>query len=210
MHAIGSARATIPNVREARPAVNSSAETWRSSWVLSIVKGWDMRIWPWAFLGLIFLSAGCGSGHVVSTESGHVSAARAVDVDREVRAFAQAVTRAVSHEGPAAWRRYFAEGPQFFMASEGRLVFPNSTSVTAAMPELVRTFKQIELQWGDDLRVDPLAPDLAMMAASYHEIQVNATGSRVDESGYFTGIAEYRGDRWQFRDAHWSVLPPAK
>ena len=49
-----------------------------------------------------------------------------------------------------------------------------------------------------------LAPDLAMMATSYHEVQVRATGETVDERGFFTGLAELRDGRWQFRNAHWS------
>ncbi len=31
-------------------------------------------------------------------------------------------------------------------------------------------------------------------------------GQRVEESGFFTGLAELRNGRWQFRDAHWSVI----
>jgi hypothetical protein len=94
------------------------------------------------------------------------------------------------------------------MASEGRLVFPNSASATAAIQELPRTIKQIDLRWGDDLRVDPLTPDLAVVAASYHEVQVSPEGRRVEEAGFFTGIAEHRDGRWQFRNAHWSVAVP--
>jgi hypothetical protein len=30
----------------------------------------------------------------------------------------------------------------------------------------------------------------------------------VEESGFFTGTAEYRSGRWQFRNAHWSVAAP--
>ncbi|HEX4600379.1 MAG TPA: hypothetical protein VH116_03205, partial [Gemmatimonadales bacterium] len=57
------------------------------------------------------------------------------------------------------------------------------------------------------LRVDPLAPGLAILATSYHEVQVDAQGRRVEEDGFFTGIAEHQTGGWQFRDAHWSVVP---
>ena len=67
------------------------------------------------------------------------------------------------------------------MAVNGHLVFPDGASVRAAIPGLQRTYRSIELHWGDDLRVDPLAPGLAMMATSYHEVQVRATGETVDE-----------------------------
>ncbi|MGB7623480.1 MAG: hypothetical protein WBN92_14110, partial [Terriglobia bacterium] len=64
------------------------------------------------------------------------------------------------------------------------------------------------LNWGEDLRVDPLTPDLAVVAASYHEVLVNTAGRRVEETGFFTGTAEYRDGRWQLRNAHWSVAAP--
>jgi hypothetical protein len=137
-----------------------------------------------------------------------MTAASAAAVEGSVRAFAQAVAHDITQEGPAAWRRHFADSREFFMASEGRLVFPNSASATAAIQDLARTIKHIELRWGDDLRVDPLTPDLAVVAASYREIRLNTDGSRVEEAGFFTGTTEQRDGRWQFRNAHWSVAGP--
>jgi len=131
-------------------------------------------------------------------------------VEREVRAYAQTVAHDVTQEGPAAWRRHFAESPAFFMAVDGRLVFPDSAAATAGIQDLTRTLKHIELQWGDDLRVDPLTPDLAVMAASWHEVLVDSAGKSVNANGFFTGLAEQRSGRWQFRNVHWSSAgPPA-
>jgi len=161
-----------------------------------------MRTWQWTLLAVTILSAGC------SRDSRYLTAARAAEVDTEVRAFARDVAADVTREGPTAWRKYFAENPAFFMAADGRLAFPNGASAIAAMPDLARRIKRIDLRWGEELRVDPLAPDLAVMAAPYHEIRTGATGDRVSEEGYFTGTAEYNGGRWQFRNAHWSVVVP--
>lgn len=160
-----------------------------------------MRNLRWALLVTI-LSAGCG------TSPRQLTATRTAEIDKEVRAFAQDVARGVTQEGPTAWRRYFSEGPEFFLAAEGRLAFPNGASAIAALPEVARSIKQIDLQWGEELRVDPLAPDLAMMATPYHEIRIGPTGGRVSEAGYFTGTTEYKGGHWQFRNAHWSVVVP--
>ena len=168
-----------------------------------------MHIWPRTLLLATVAAAGCGSHHAASSESQPMTAARAAAVDDGVRAFARAVAHDITQEGPSAWRKHFADSPEFFMASGGRLVFPNSASATAAIQDLPRTIKQIELRWGDDLRVDPLTPDLAVVAASYHEVQVSPEGRRVEEAGFFTGIAEKRDGRWQFRNAHWSVAVPA-
>lgn len=162
-----------------------------------------MRIsWHLALLLLLPL-AGCNSQRDLS-----FSGDRAAAVERDVRAYAATIARDVNQQGPSAWRRHLADSPAFFMASEGRLVFPNSDTAKAAVQELERTIKHIELTWGNDLRVDPLTPQLAIIAASYHEIRVDAAGSSVDETGFFTATAENKNGRWQLRNAHWSVMTP--
>jgi hypothetical protein len=148
--------------------------------------------------------AGCGSRH-----AHFLTAARAAAVEDGVRAFARTVAHDVTEEGPAAWRRHFADSPSFFMAANGQLVFPDSAAATAGIQDLTRNFKHIELHWGDDLRVDPLTPDLAVVAASWREVLVSTAGRSMEETGFFTGTAERRDGRWQFRNAHWSVAVPA-
>jgi len=133
---------------------------------------------------------------------------QAAAIADSVRAFAASVARGVSDQGPAAWRGYFADTAAFFMASEGRLVFPTSESATRGIEQLGRVISHIELQWGDSMRVDPLAPGLAVLGATYHEVRVDQAGHRIEENGYFTGLAQHRAAGWQFRDAHWSVLAP--
>jgi len=133
---------------------------------------------------------------------------QAAAIADSVRAFAATVARGVSDHGPTAWRGYFADTPAFFMASEGRLVFPTGDSATRGIEQLGRVISHIELRWGDSLRVDPLAPGLAVLGADYHEIRVDQAGRRIEENGYFTGLAQHRAAGWQFRDAHWSVLAP--
>lgn len=129
---------------------------------------------------------------------------RAAIID-SARGLAQAMVRAVSREGPAAWRRYFAEDAAFFMAAEGHLQFPSSDSASRAISTLARVIRHIEIRWGDGLRVDPLGPGLAMVAAPYFEVRVDAAGQRVEEAGYFTGVAEHYAEGWRFRNAHWSL-----
>lgn len=167
-----------------------------------------MHTWRRVLLLAVVASAGCGLRYGASIESQSMTAERSAAVDQSVRAFAQTVAHDVTQEGPSAWRRHFADSPEFFMAADGRLVFPNSAAATAGIQDLPRTIKQIDLRWGDDLRVDPLTPDLAVVAMSFREIQVSPQGKRVEENGFFTGIAEHRDGRWQFRNAHWSVAAP--
>jgi hypothetical protein len=153
-----------------------------------------MRAWPFVAAASLVLTACHSNDEAAEIES--------------VRTFARSVEHDVSEQGPSAWRRYFADSPSFFMAVNEKLAFPNGASAQSAIPKVARAIKQIDLRWGADLRVDPLTPDLAMLATSYHEIRVNSDGTRVDENGYFTGIAERREGRWQFRNAHWSAGKP--
>jgi hypothetical protein len=176
------------------------------------MKALTMRSLQCALLLATLVSAGCGTQHAAPGEAQALTPERAAAVDSGVRAFMRDVAHDVTQDGPAAWRKYFADTPAFFMAVNGKIAFANSAEVTAGLPQVALVIKQIELKWGDDLRVDPLAPDLAVVAASYHEVQVWADGHHVEDSGYFTGVAQYRDSRWQFRNAHWSepvASPPA-
>jgi predicted outer membrane lipoprotein len=164
-----------------------------------------MPNWKWAWLLGITLCVACGSHRNASRS---LTTERAFAVDRDVRAFAATVAHDITQEGPAAWRRHFSDSPAFFMASEGQLQFPDSASATSGIQSLTRIIKHIELKWGD-LRVDPLTEQFAVVAAPWHEIVEDEAGKKVEESGYFTGVAESRNGRWQFRDAHWSVATPS-
>jgi hypothetical protein len=128
----------------------------------------------------------------------------AASVDQAVRAFMQTVSHSVTQDGPTAWIKYFAASPAFFMAVNGQMAFPNAAAAQEGTRKFAQTVPHIELKWGDDLRVDPLTNELAVVAVSWREIQVDTAGHSVTEMGYFTGLAEYREGRWQFRDAHWS------
>jgi len=167
-----------------------------------------MRTWRWGLLLCVALCVACGSHHDLSSKSQSLTSVRASAVEDGVRAFMRGVAHDVTQEGPAAWRKHFADSPSFFMASGGHLAFPNSASATTGIQAFALTINHMELHWGEDLRVDPLTPELAIVAAPWHEIRVDTAGNRVDESGFFTATAEYRNGRWQFRNAHWSVAGP--
>jgi hypothetical protein len=96
------------------------------------------------------------------------------------------------------------------MAAEGRVVFPTSDAVMRGIQELRQVIRHIELRWEDSVRINPLAPGLAVFAAPYHEVRIDTAGQRVEETGYFTGLAAHGVEGWQLRDAHWSVVsaPP--
>lgn len=144
----------------------------------------------------------CGAD---GNHSHSVTANEAVGVDRAVRAFMQTVESSVTQDGPLAWIKYFDASPAFFMAVNGQMAFPNAAAAEEGTRKFAHTIRQIELQWGNDLRVDPLTNDFAIVAVSWREIQVDTAGHSVTETGYFTGLAEHREGHWQFRNAHWSA-----
>src|SRR5579859_7072762 len=86
----------------------------------------SVRRWALVASGSTLLAlAGCGLGLDVPTGSASFTAARKAGVEQEVRQFAAAVSRDITQQGPAAWEKHFEDSPAFFMASEGKLVFPN-------------------------------------------------------------------------------------
>jgi len=143
------------------------------------------------------------------SDSQSLTPERKAAVEANVKAFMLGVAHDVTAEGPTAWRKHLADESAFFMASEGQLVFPNGQPEGQWIQNLTQFIRQIDLRWGDNIRVDPLTPTLAVVAAPYVEIRTDPEGHQITESGYFTGLAEYRDGRWQLRDAHWSVAAPA-
>ena len=145
-----------------------------------------------------------GASHSHSVTPDEAAPDEAASVDQAVRAFMQTVSHSVTQDGPMAWIKYFDASPAFFMAVNGQMAFPNTAAAQEGTRKFAQTIRHIELKWGDDLRVDPLTNEFAVVAVSWREIQVDTAGHSVTETGYFTGLAEYREGRWQFRDAHWS------
>jgi hypothetical protein len=121
-----------------------------------------------------------------------------------VRAFMRTVAHDVTRDGPTAWLKFFDDSPAFFMAVNGAMAFPDPSAARNGTQKFADTNRSVELKWGDDLRVDPLAPGLAVVGATWHEVQVDKSGRRTAEGGYFTAVLERKQGRWRFRDAHWS------
>lgn len=172
-----------------------------------------MRVARWvlgASGGALLALTGCGLGIDVPIRPAPLTEARKAAIEQEVRQFAATVARDVTQEGPRAWQKHLVDDPAFFMAVDGKLQFPNRQSAREEIENLAHTFTHIQLNWGDDLRIDPLAVDLAQVATSWHEFLMDKDGHSTEESGFFTGLVEKRNGEWQFRNAHWSVASARK
>jgi hypothetical protein len=173
-----------------------------------------VRVRQWVVLMCAAASLGFqGCGHFADSSRSLTEARRAA-IENGVRQFTATVAHDVTLDGPIAWRKFFADGPEFFMAVNGKLAFLDGQSAAKAIPEIARQFRHIELRWGNDLRLDALTENLCIVATSYSEnieLQPGIDGFQGTQSGYFTGLAENRNGNWQFRNAHWSVsVPPSK
>ena len=136
---------------------------------------------------------------------GPAPAARDDDViRREVSAYADTIALDLRREGPRAWLRHFERIPGFFMASDGRILFPDNDSADVFVEDLAGRIRSIDLRWGD-LRVDPLTPTLAVLATPFHEVVTDTAGAALTFDGYFTAVAERDGSGWKLRNAHWSL-----
>lgn len=122
----------------------------------------------------------------------------------------KSVAVGVTRDGPIAWKRYFASGPAFHMASEGRLVFDGGEAARKGIDELTLTVERIELRWGEPIRAQALTRARALISAPYYERIVSRSGTVTDEQGWLTGLAEDGPEGWRFLSLHWSVAPQQK
>ncbi|MFN8059056.1 MAG: hypothetical protein U0Q12_07810 [Vicinamibacterales bacterium] len=169
-------------------------------------QGWHG--WPReAVMVVVVLTWGCaGRG---GADRAAVTAEVAARMADEGRTFLSAMVHDVTTQGPSAWRAYFADEPTFFMAAEGRMIFADSRAVTRGIEELSKAIAEIEIAWGEPMRIEALSPSLMSVAAPYRERRLDRADSRVEEAGYFTGLLEKKSGAWKVRNAHWSVIPPS-
>jgi hypothetical protein len=127
-------------------------------------------------------------------------------VQNSVQFMADSIAKTVSKEGPAAWLRYFENAPEFFMAADGQLVFPDINTATSFINiTLIKMMPEIQLRWSN-IRIDPLTINLASISAAYHEDITDSTGKMTPHDGYFTGITHQTSQGWKLLNAHWSSI----
>ena len=132
---------------------------------------------------------------------------QSVIVKDSVQQMIESIAKTISHEGPLAWLAYFENSPDFYMAADGRLVFPDRNAATNFLKNTyAKSVRKIELKW-KDVRIDPLGIRIASVGAMYHEDVTDITGKMFPSDGYFTAIAEQTTQGWQLRNAHWSMIP---
>ena len=107
------------------PPCSSHQAIWKAD--LS-VKTLSALIWGSTLLLAAFGSAGCSARTAGSAELQSLTPASAAAVDESARTFMHTVAHDVTQEGPLAWLKFFNTGPEFFMAVDGQLAFPNAAA----------------------------------------------------------------------------------
>ncbi len=145
---------------------------------------------------------------ILACERPSLDASHAAAIRDSVRIMAEAIAQDLRAGGPNAWLPYFDPDPAFSMASDGRLVFPDIDSARAFVGAFAPGIARMELAW-TDLRVNPVGPGLATMAAEYREVLEDTTGGERHLAGYFTALAVHTRAGWRLRHMHWSSPPAA-
>ena len=127
-----------------------------------------------------------------------------ISLNQGVRELTARIPQDLAREGPKAWLRHFRRSPSFFMASDGRLLFPDNSTADSFIADLATQIRALDLQW-KDIRIDSLAPGLALIAAAFEEGITDTAGQTQRIEGYFTAVAERTDSGWQLRSAHWSL-----
>ena len=123
-----------------------------------------------------------------------------------VKAMTDSIAKRVSSEGPMTWLNYFENSPDFFMVNDGQLVFPNIDSAKNFVSNtLVKVYKIIALSWRN-VRIVPVDPEFAVIAANYHEDATYSDGGKLSTDGYFTALAHHTAQGWKLQNVHWSSL----
>lgn len=127
-------------------------------------------------------------------------------IQQDVSTFTTNISRDVSAKGPIAWLNYFENSLDFFMASEGQIVFHNYTAAQNFIKDtLVKNISKINLQWSH-LRINPLSTQSASIGSDFHEdLTTSANNKTIPVDGYFTGTAILTNHGWKLRNLHWSV-----
>ncbi len=142
----------------------------------------------------------------------HQSPARPLDgsgtvsLQQGVRALVDQIPEDLAHDGPRGWLRHFLRSPAFYMASNGRVVFPSNAVADSAIGAMALTTRSMELHWLDP-RIDSLAPDLAAVASAFTERITDSAGRVQAFEGFLTAIAVPVDSGWQLQSLHWSLTP---
>jgi hypothetical protein len=109
------------------------------------VKTLSTLIWRSTLLLAVFGSTGCSASLAGPAELQSLTPASAAAIDESAHTCMHTVAHDVPQEGPVAWLKFFNTGPEFFMAVNGQLAFPNAAAAKEGTENFARTINRIDL-----------------------------------------------------------------
>jgi len=123
-----------------------------------------------------------------------------------VRELAARLAAQISAHGYRGFPPAMDSAPGYVWAYNGFIAFPSFDSMAAwTRTDPEPTVPEV-FAW-DSVRVEPLAPGIAGVAATYTETRPDSTGRPQTEKGVFTAVAVHRSGGWKLTTAHTSTLP---
>lgn len=157
--------------------------------------------WKLAYAIILIACTGNGCSH-----NKNITTLDSDGIRDSVYKMTESIAEDVTMKGPRAWLLYFEDTPSFYMASDGRLVFPDYDSARNFINNtLVHSISKIMLKW-KDIHTDVLSQEFTNISAAFHEDITDAAGKTISINGYFTALAHRAAAGWRLRNAHWSII----
>jgi hypothetical protein len=165
------------------------------------MKALNIRLTILGLLASLFIIGSCNSPTKTATQAG------LKESREEIGQLAIKMESDISKNGPVAWLNYFEESPDFFMASNGELVFKDYQGANSFITKvLVKNIAKIALKL-TNIHVDPYTAVWGSIGADFNEDLTDPSGKTIGIDGYFTATVHKTANGWKLRNAHWSIKP---
>jgi hypothetical protein len=121
----------------------------------------------------------------------------------DIDGFSQRLIQDLRSFGPSGWLRHFEDSENFYMGSDGRIVFPSADSARIFVEQLATKYSVIDLNLLD-VRRDHHSAELVTIVSPYLESITDKQGDTISFGGLVSMVLVKRGADWKIRSLHWS------
>jgi hypothetical protein len=143
------------------------------------------------------------SQFLLAQDSSKTEPAGQSDSEKEVRKLLDIIADDLAQKGPLAWLKHFSTDETFFMASDGKVVFPDYQTAKTFLEDFAPKVAKMKINWSN-VRVQMIERNTALVGAAYDEVIAEKSGEEKKIGGYFSGIAVRQAGGWKLRHLHWS------
>ncbi len=146
-------------------------------------------------------AAPCGEV-VVSTPGSPLSPARRAAIERAVKEAAWHHLRATDADTALSYYE-----PDAVVVSDGRL-YPSFQAFADRARDFYRTLQEVRLATWDEMHVNILGDQVAVLTATVTWSSIDVAGVRTDLTGVWTAVMVEHQDGWKIRTRHESFTSP--